>query len=93
MRLVVRNSFARESIRSERVRVPVRAGQMIALGSTCTECGSQRFYMRNGSTSGAWLYRFYVDRDYRSGPIVDGKLFCSRSCAESYLGRSFDETK
>ncbi len=27
-----------------------------------------------------------------SGPLADGRLFCSRACAEAYLGRPFDET-
>jgi len=96
MRTVVRNSFARHSITAERVRVSVRTGQAITPGTTCTECGSQRFTTnRNGSTNGAWLYRFHVDDDQgsrQSGPIADGKLFCSRGCCETYIGRNFDET-
>lgn len=40
------------------------------------------------------LYRFHVDDDSgtrHSGAIANGKLFCSRSCAESYIGHPFDE--
>ena len=81
MRTVIRNSFARHSIRSE--RVPVTHG-------TCHYCGSVR------ETKGRrWLYRFHVDDDSgsrHSGPIANGKLFCSRDCCESYTGRNFDET-
>ena len=95
MRTVVRNSFARQTIRSERVRVTFRAGQQIDHGSTCEWCGSQRFTTnREGSTSGAWLYRFHVDDDQgsrHSGPIAGGKLFCSRSRAETYTGSSFSD--
>lgn len=95
-RHVIRNSFARHSIYSERVRVPVRAGQEIGPDTTCAWCGSQRFITRDGSTSGAYLYRFHVDDDNGSrcsGPIAHGKLFCSRGCAETYIDKPFDETK
>lgn len=83
MRTVVRNSFARHSILAERVR---------AHGSTCTECGQ----VRGQHVRTAWLYRFHVDDDQgsrHSGPIADGKLFCSRGCAESYTGQNFDESR
>lgn len=88
MRTVVRNSFARQSIRAERVHVSA---------GTCTNCGSVRRHVtKSGAYSFPWLYRFHVDDDQgarQSGPIADGKLFCDRACAESYIGRSFDETK
>lgn len=79
MRTVVRNSFARVTIASERVRVN---------RETCTWCGSPG----RGTEGRRWLLRFHVDRDYRSGPIVGGRLFCERSCAEIFTGRDFDET-
>lgn len=89
MRSVVRNSFARQSIRSERVRVD---------GRTCAECGSVRYGPddERGFARYRWLYRFHVDDDSgprHSGPIADGRLFCSRECAETYIGRPFDETR
>lgn len=98
MRTVVRNSFARQTIRAERVQVG-----LVAPGGTptrtCTECGGFRAsYPR---TIGAhsrpvrgWLYRFHVEDDQgprHSGPIADGKLFCSRGCCEAYTGQNFDE--
>lgn len=92
MRTVVRNSFARHTIKSE--YVPVNAG------TTCTECGSVREKKRKPHMVSygpiLYLYRFHVDDDQgarTSGPIIGGKLFCSRSCAESYSGQSFDETR
>lgn len=84
MRIVVRNSFARHTIRAERVRVRHSAEHT---GNTCTFCGSQR--TTNGKS---WLYRFHMDDGQgprNSGPILNGKLFCSRDCAESYIGHSF----
>ncbi len=89
MRSVVRNSFARHSILSERVHVDQH--------TTCTECGSVRSTQRvPDRPARLWLLRFHVDDDQgsrTSGPIADGKLFCSRGCAESYIDRPFDETK
>lgn len=85
MRSVVRNSFARHSILAERQHVGVTSG--------CTECGQSR---QSHGSAPHWLYRFHIDDDQgsrHSGPIADGKLFCSRNCAESYIGHSFDETK
>lgn len=82
-RLVVRNAFARHSIRSERIH---------GTGQTCAECGQIRL-SRKGS---AWLYQFNMDDDSgprHSGPIGNGKLFCSRNCAEGYLGQPFDEVR
>lgn len=98
MRTVVRNSFARQTIRAERVQVA---------RETCAECGSQRSTARaygpaDPVTGGryarvrTWLYRFHVDDDQgsrQSGPIAGGKLFCSRGCCESYTGRALDETE
>jgi len=89
MRTIIRNSFARQSILSERVRTnatypPVQ--------KDCTECGN----VRRTPKGETWLYRFHVDDDQgsrHSGPIAGGKLFCSRNCAESYTGQSFDETR
>ncbi len=93
MRSVVRNSFARHSILSERVYLNAGDG-------TCTECGSVRQLQRRPSMRAypplAYLLRFHVDDDQgsrTSGPIADGKLFCSRGCCESYIGRPLDETK
>ena len=93
MRTVVRNSVARQSIRAERVR---------AHGTTCAECGSVRQGRRQHdpqdttrvSVGASWLYRFHVDDDQgsrQSGPIAGGKLFCSRGCAEAYIGQPFAE--
>ncbi len=88
MRTVTRNSFARQTITAERVHV---------VAATCRECGQQR-----GDVSPCclerrpWLYRFHVDDDQgsrHSGPLANGLLFCSRGCAETYLGQSFDETR
>lgn len=93
MRLVVRNSFARTSILSERVSVPLRVGQKMFVGHFCDECGGQRKNMRNDSTTGAWLYRFHEGQSWRTVPIAKGKLFCSRSCIEAYIGHSLDERK
>lgn len=84
MRTVVRNSYARQSILSERVSVR-------ATSNDCTECGSVR-----GPIGKEWLYRFHVEDDQGarlSGPIAGGKLFCSRSCCEIYTGQSFNESK
>jgi hypothetical protein len=84
MRTVVRNSFARQTILSERVPVS-------SLSGGCTECGGQR-----GPEDRPWLYRFVVEDDQgarHSGPIANGRLFCSRACAEMYLGQSFDECR
>lgn len=81
MRHVVRNSFARQSILSERIRVS---------SQTCSWCGSQRH-----AAAGPWLSRFHVSDDSgsrHSGPVGNGRLFCSRDCAEAYIGRPFDET-
>ena len=86
MRTVCRNSFARQTIRAERAYQPdpaVMAG--------CAECG----YVRRTAKGSGWPYRFHVDDDSgsrHSGPILDGRLFCSRECAESYGGIRFDET-
>jgi hypothetical protein len=87
MRTVVRNSFARHTITAERVPTPN--------GESCSDCGTVR-WGRPTSQTAPWLYRFHVADDQgsrQSGPIAGGKLFCSRSCAESYIGRSFDETR
>lgn len=88
MRTVVRNSFARQSIMAERVRVwsPTLGGST----ASCVFCGT----VRNAGPQG-WLYRFHVDDDQgarHSGPIAGGKLFCSRGCCEAYTGQNFDET-
>lgn len=85
MRTVVRNSFARETIQSARIHV---------VNATCHNCGSQRHTVRKGKTY-TWLLRFHVDGESSrsSGPIADGKLFCSRSCVESYIGRNLDESR
>lgn len=86
MRTVVRNSFARHTIRAE--RVPTRYGE------SCQECGTVR-WGRPASQSAPWLYHFHVDNDSgsrHSGPLANGKLFCSRDCAEIYVGYRFDET-
>ena len=81
MRQVVRNSFARETVYAERVT---------ASAGACVECG-QRRYTRSGK---GWLYRFLVQSDGgRSGYAANGNVFCSRSCAETYIGQSFDETR
>ena len=81
----MRNSFARQTIRAERVRTD----------TTCEWCGSQRIPHRNPACLPAsWLYCFHVDDDSgscHSGPIANGKLFCCRDCAESYIGHPFDE--
>ncbi len=85
MRTVVRNSFARHTIKAERVRVTP------FVNGNCTECGQTR-----GPTGNPWLYRFRVDDDSgprHSAPIADGKLFCSRACAETFTGQRFDETQ
>lgn len=99
MRTVVRNSFARHSIRAERVRVGIvpPAGKP---AHDCAWCGGFRAnYPKSLGAHTvpvhAWLYRFHVDDDQgsrRSGPIAGGKLFCSRRCAETYTGQRFDET-
>ncbi len=94
MRFVVHNSFARYTVRSERVRVQLRSSHDVTAGSTCHNCGSQRLTInRAGSTTGAWLLRFHAEGESArtSGPIAYGHLYCSRSCAESYAGQSFDE--
>jgi hypothetical protein len=88
MRAVVRNSVARQTIQAERVRV-IPAGS-----ETCTWCGNVRERRHSGDRQ--WLYRFHVDDDSgsrHSGPIADGRLFCSRDCAESYTGQPFDEMR
>lgn len=102
MRTIVRNSFARHTIRAERVRVGIvpPAGTPVS-GRTCHNCGG--FRANYPKTLGAhtvpvhaWLYRFYVEDDQgsrHSGPIADGKLFCTRDCCESYIGHGFDETE
>lgn len=85
-RTVVRNSFARHTITSARVATP--------FGESCAMCGTVR-WGRPTSQVAPWLYRFSVNDDQgsrQSGPVAGGKLFCSRGCAEAYLGRSFDET-
>lgn len=91
MRTVVRNSFARQSIRAERVPVTATCHDTRADVRTCEWCGQQRI------TAGhSWLYRFHVDDDggpRRSGPLADGKLFCSRGCCEAYTGQNFNETE
>ena len=85
MRTIVRNSFAHETIESERVHTPL----------SCTWCGQHRVTAGRGARGRTYLLRFHVSGDSArtSGPIIGGKLFCSRECGESYLGRSFDETK
>lgn len=92
MRTVVRNSFARQSIRSERIRITLpHAG--------CTECGAvrqevKRYLDPHDPRVRSWLYRFHVDDDSgprHSGPIAGGRLFCSRECAETFVGQPFDE--
>lgn len=89
MNYVTRNPFARFTIRSE--RVPTTANtDGTRIGQTCTECGSQRL-QRQGTR--AYLLRFHVDDDQgprHSGPIANGKLFCSRACCEQYTGQRFD---
>lgn len=90
MRTVVRNSFARQTIVAERVQVLIN-------GQTCAECGGAREYrdQRRRPAGWRWLYRFHVDDDQgprQSGPIAQGKLFCSRECCETYTGQPFDET-
>lgn len=92
MRHIVRNSFARNSIMAERVCVQQNQGYYGLGNATCTECGSVRVPARGKP----YLYRFHVDDDQgarTSGPIANGRLFCCRGCAESYIGNSFDETK
>ena len=96
MRYVTRNPFARFTILSERVQVGTVPPNGVPT-RTCTECGG--FRARYPRTLGAhtrpvfaWLYRFHVDNDQgprQSGPLADGKLFCSRVCAESYTGQPF----
>ena len=95
MRTVVRDSFARHTIRAERVPTPY--------GETCTFCGTVRYGRptTEGPAASAahprprpWLYRFHVDDDSGarcSGPILGGRLFCSRDCAEVYSGQPFNE--
>ncbi len=85
MRTVVRNSFARQTILAERVSYP-----MYPPSGRCAWCGN----VRQTTAGDGWLYRFHVDDDSgrrHSGPIADGRLFCSRQCAETYIGRRFDE--
>ena len=85
MRTVCRNSFARHTITAERVAVTEQGPG----SGDCENCGSVR-----GKPGRLFLYRFHVDDDSgprHSGPLADGKLFCSRSCAEAYIGRPFDE--
>ena len=81
MRTVYRDSFARHTIKAERVTVS---------HDTCIECGTVRGRASCFEATGArWLYRFHVDDDQGargSGPILGGKLFCSRACAEAYGG-------
>lgn len=87
MRTVVRDSFARHTIRAERIYVTHSPG----FHKHCDNCGGTRETKRGR----LWLYRFHVDDDQgarNSGPIANGKLFCSRECCESYTGRPFDET-
>ena len=82
MRTVVRNNFARHTIRAERVPVD---------RETCTWCGQQRYRV----SGHGWLYRYHADDDggsRHSGPLAGGRLFCCRGCAESYLDAPFDET-
>jgi hypothetical protein len=82
MRYVVRNSFARNTIRSERISEQ---------NATCSWCGGKRVTGLH-----EWLYRFHVDDDSgsrHSGLIAEGKLFCSRGCCEAYIGHNLDETK
>ena len=91
MRTVVRNSFARQTIRAERVTV--------ASANSCAECGDRRIGRTRRRADGTahvteWLYRFHVDDDQgsrHSGPIAGGKLFCSRGCCEAYTGQDFAE--
>jgi hypothetical protein len=100
VRTVVRNSFARNTVTAERVRV----GVVPPGGKPSTDCawcgGFRATYPKTlGAHSrpvSAWLYRFHVDDDggrRNSGPIAGGRLFCSRGCCESYTGQSLDETK
>lgn len=73
MRNVMRDPFARGTLTAERVHSPA---------GTCSWCGQLRT-TRNGRP---WLYRFGWDDDQNS-PRYSGKdsrLFCSRSCRETY---------
>lgn len=90
MRTVVRNSFAHETILAERISFPLAA---FIVGGGCSWCG-QVHYVKNDPRT-VWLYRFHVDGESarNSGPIAGGKTFCSRSCVESYIGRSLAEQK
>lgn len=84
MRYVTRNPFARHTIRSERVT---------AHGATCAWCGSVRHTAADQRLNRRpWLLRFHTDDDQgprQSGPIANGKLFCSRSCCETYIDQRF----
>ncbi len=83
MRTVIRNSFTRQTIKAKRVRTRP--------GEACAECGAVR-WRPEGTVD--WLYHFYVEDDQgarHSGPLAGGKLFCSRSCCESYTGQAFGD--
>ena len=81
MRTVIRNSFARNTIIARRVH---------DVSTTCKWCGNRRT-TRNGRP---WLYQFSQENDGLLNTLhaIPG-LFCSRSCAETYHGASFDETR
>lgn len=82
MTIRVRNSFARETIIGQRVKVDVN-------GLTCEWCGSVR---QRTEASQPWLYQLMVEHDGgRTGEIAG--LYCSRSCVESYVGSNLDETR
>jgi endogenous inhibitor of DNA gyrase (YacG/DUF329 family) len=58
----------------------------------CARCGTP------GAMAERRLYRFYfrdhTDPDHKATKwLADGHLFCSRRCAEIYIGQSFDERK
>lgn len=69
------------TIRAERVHVVVATGLSWQWSRTCTWCHGQR-YVRGRTRT--WLYRFHDSGARCSGPIADGKLFCSRDCLKAY---------
>jgi hypothetical protein len=71
-RLVSRDPFARGELHAERVHHP---------GQTCAFCGQVRT-TRNGRP---WLYQFSWQSD-GGRSAADSKLFCSRTCRQSYFG-------
>jgi hypothetical protein len=86
-RHVVRNSFARENILSERVYFAEGQG-------SCAWCGQKRNTRRDWSGR-QYLLRFLCSPDSINGRQYgipnEQKLFCSRSCCEAYIGHSLDE--